>query len=480
MTNEPLGDSRLRQTLKRRHMTMIALGGVIGAGLFVGSRVVIQSAGPAASISFLLTGLLVVLVIRMLGELATALPAAGSFYEYARLAMGDLAGFVTGWMYWYFWVGVVAFEAIAGADLIRFWLPELPQWLLALGLLLIMTGTNLRSVRAYGEFEFWFASIKVGAIVVFLVVGTLYVAGLWFGSGLHIANITAHGGFAPRGVLPIFTGAVAATGFYFGAEIVTIASAESAEPAAAVARATTSVIGRVLLFYIGSIVLIVAIVPWNSPAIKTPYVSALAAIGLPAAAHVMNAVILTAVLSALNSGLYVSSRMLLALTRHGDAPQMLARVSRQGTPVRAILAGTVVGFAAVLISYVSPDAVFPFLVKSNGTVALFVYLLIAMSELRLRRKLERESPERIVLRMWMYPWLTLVAIAGMLGILAAMVFIPDQRVPLATGLASLAIAAALFWLRRALFTGRVGSEAGQKPLLEPSSSQPSVESRPPP
>ena len=463
MIDEALGDPRLRQTLKRRHMTMIALGGVIGAGLFVGSRVVIQSAGPAASISFLLTGLLVVLVIRMLGELATALPAAGSFYEYSRLALGDLAGFVTGWMYWYFWVGVVAFEAIAGADLIRFWLPQFPQWLLALALLLIMTGTNLRSVRMYGEFEFWFASIKVGAIVVFLVLGTLYVVGLWFGQGPHFANLTAHGGFAPHGLLPIFTGAVAATGFYFGAEIVTIAAAESAEPAAAIARATTSVITRVLVFYIGSIVLVVAIVPWDSPAIKTPYVSALAAIGVPAAANIMNAVILTAVLSALNSGLYVSSRMLLALTRHGDAPKLLARVNRHGTPVRAILAGTVVGLAAVLLSYLSPDAVFPFLVNSNGTVALFVYLLIALSELRLRRRLERESPERIVLRMWLFPWLTCLAIAAMVGILAAMAFIPDQRVPVAAGLASLAISVVLFWARRLRFPGRTGPEAGQSP-----------------
>jgi len=457
MIDEALDDPRLKQSLKRRHMTMIALGGVIGAGLFVGSRVVIQSAGPAASLSFLFTGLLVVLVIRMLGELATALPAAGSFYEYARLAMGDLAGFVTGWMYWYFWVGVVAFEAIAGADLIRFWLPQFPQWLLALGLLLIMTATNLRSVRTYGEFEFWFASIKVGAIIVFLAIGTLFVTGLWFGTGPHLANLTAHGGFAPRGLLPVFTGAVAATGFYFGAEIVTIAAAESAEPAAAIARATTSVITRVLVFYIGSIVLVVAIVPWDSPAMKTPYVSALAAIGVPAAAHIMNAVILTAVLSALNSGLYVSSRMLLALTRHGDAPQLFAKVSRDGTPIRAILAGTVIGFIAVMMSYISPDKVFPFLVNSNGTVALFVYVLIAFSELLLRRKLERDTPGRLVVRMWLFPWLTIVAIVGMVGILAAMAFIPDQRVPLITGLASLVIAMGLFWLRRVRFRRRVGS-----------------------
>ena len=167
--------------------------------------------------------------------------------------------------------------------------------------------------------------------------------------------------------------------------------------------------------------------------------------------------ILTAVLSALNSGLYVSSRMLLALTRHGDAPKLLARVNRHGTPVRAILAGTIVDFAAVMMSYISPDAVFPFLVNSNGTVALFVYVLIALSELRLRRRLERESPERIVLRMWLFPWLTLVAIVAMLAILAAMAFIPDQRDPLIAGLASQAIAEAEFWLRRLGFPGRMGA-----------------------
>jgi GABA permease len=218
--------------------------------------------------------------------------------------------------------------------------------------------------------------------------------------------------------------------------------------------ATASVIWRVLVFYIGSILLVVAIVPWNSPAVATPYVSALAAVGVPAGAHIMNAVILTAVLSALNSGLYASSRMLLAMTRRGDAPPMLTQVNRHGVPVRAILAGTAIGWVAVVMSYVSPNAVFPFLVKSNGTVAIFVYVLIALSELRLRRRLEQTSPGRLVVRMWLYPWLTLVAIAGMVGILAAMAFIPDQRVPLEAGLGSLAIAVAVFWLVRVPLTRR--------------------------
>lgn len=429
----------LRHTLRQRHMTMIALGGVIGAGLFVGSRVVIQAAGPAASVSFLLTGMLVVLVMRMLGELATALPTVGSFYEYSRAALGNLAGFLTGWMYWYFWVIVVAIEAIAGADLIRFWLPEAPQWLLAFVLLVLMTGTNLFTVRSYGEFEFWFSSIKVAAICVFLLLGALFVLGLWPGVTPGFTNLTAHGGFAPNGFLPVLSGAVAATGFYFGAEIVTVAAAEADEPVKAVARATNSVISRVLFFYVGSILIVVAIVPWNSTAISTPYVSALAALGIPAAAQLMNAIILTAVLSALNSGLYASSRILFALTRNGDAPQAMARVNRRGVPTAAILCGTVVGFLAVIMSYVSPDMVFAFLVNSYGTVAIFVYLLIAFSQLRLRRQLERDSPERLVVRMWLFPWLTYVAIVGMTGIVTAMAFIPDQRAPLLMGLVSLAL-----------------------------------------
>ncbi len=445
--------SGLRHSLKQRHMTMIGLGGVIGAGLFVGSGVVIRSAGPAVLVSFVITGLLVVLVMRMLGEMAVALPAVGSFYEYARLAfsdrprLGELAGFLTGWMYWYFWVIVVALEAVAGADLVRFWLPNEPTWLISLVLLLSLTVTNLVSVKSFGEFEFWFASIKVAAIVAFLLVAGAYMLGLWPGVAASVANLTARGGFAPNGILPVMTGAVAVTGFYFGAELVTVAAAEAAEPAKAVAAATNSVISRALLFYVGSILLVVCLVPWNSPAMATPYVSALRAMHIPAAAQIMNAVILTAVLSALNSGLYASSRMVFALTRRGDAPLGLARLNRNGVPARAILLGTLFGYGAVVMSYVSPDTVFAFLVNSYGTVAIFVYVLIAVSQLRLRARLEKEDPARLRLRMWAYPYLTYVAIAGMLGIVLAMALIPEQRTPLIFGLASLGMLLLAFGLR---------------------------------
>ncbi len=452
MANRDSG-THLQSSLKQRHMSMIALGGVIGAGLFVGSGVVVHAAGPAAVLSFLITGALVVLVMRMLGEMACALPAVGSFYEYARLAWndkpvgGELAGFLTGWMYWYFWVIVVAVEAVAGANLIQFWLPDIPAWAISLVLLVVLTLTNLVSVASYGEFEFWFASIKVAAIVVFLFLGALFVFGLWPGAVASTGHLLSHGGFMPNGIGPVMAGAVAATGFYFGAEIVTIAAAEAAEPQQAVARATNSVIGRVLFFYIGSILLVVMLVPWNSAGMATPYVSALEAMRIPAAAHIMNAVVLTAVLSALNSGLYASSRMLFALTRRGDAPRSLARLNSRGVPVRAILVGTLFGYVAVVMSYVSPDTVFAFLVNSYGTVAIFVYVLIAFSQLKLRKRLEREAPGKLKVRMWGFPYLTWVAIIGMLSIVGAMAFIPDQRTPLALGVVSLTVLLVAFTVR---------------------------------
>jgi GABA permease len=452
LTTDLPASTGLRRSLRRRHMQMIALGGVIGAGLFVGSGVVIGAAGPAAVISFALTGTLVVLVMRMLGEMAVAYPAVGGFYEYNRLALGELAGFLTGWMYWYFWVIVVALEAVAGAVILGKWWPAIAPWQYTLALMTVFTVVNLLSVRSYGEAEFWFASIKVAAIVAFLCAGAVFALGAWPGAAGGVRHLTAHGGFMPNGMVPVLTGAVAATGFYFGAEIVTIAAAESAEPERAVAETTQSVIWRVLVFYIGSIFLVVAIVPWNDTArMARPYVSVMEALQIPAAATVMSLVILTAVLSALNSGLFASSRMLMALARRADAPAAFARLDARGVPVAAILASTAFGYVTVVMSYVSPDRVFAFLVNSYGTVAIFVYLLIAVAELRLRRRLEHEAPARLRVRMWGFPWLTRLTIVAMLTIVAAMGVIAEQRVALAFGLVSVAVLLIVYALRRTLY-----------------------------
>ncbi|WP_274912233.1 amino acid permease [Streptomyces sp. WZ-12] len=439
----------LQQGLKRRHMQLIALGGVIGAGLFVGSGVVVRSAGPAAVLSFLAAGVLTVLIMRMLAEMTVARPALGSFYAHVRETLGHRAGFAVGWLYWYFFVIVVAVEAVAGGRIIRLWLPGAPLWAVSLVLMALLTATNLVSARSYGEFEYWFSSIKVVAIVVFLFLGALYVLGLWPGSSGGLAQLTAHGGFAPEGIGAVLAAVVPCVGFFTGAEIVTIAAAESVEPERAVATAIRSIVLRVVAFYVLSIFLVVAVVPWTSKAIEvSPYAAVLDRLAVPAAGTVMNALVLIAVLSCLNSALYTSSRMLFALTRNGDAPRGFTKVSASGVPRRALLAGTSVGYLSVIAAWISPDVVFQFLINSYGAIALFVYLAIAVAQLRMRRRLERDAPERLTLRMWGYPWLSRLTIALMTLVIGAMAVLPDSRAQFWLSLLTLGVVLAAYEIRR--------------------------------
>jgi GABA permease len=434
MANAP--DAELHKGLKQRHLTMIAIGGVIGAGLFVGSGAVINEVGPAAFLTYAVTGVLIVMVMRMLGEMATANPSTGSFADYARKALGGWAGFSVGWLYWYFWVIVVGFEAVAGAKLLTRWV-DAPLWLLALGLMILMTATNLFSVKSYGEFEYWFAGIKVLAIIIFLALGSLFVIGLWPGRDADFSNLTAHGGFLPNGPGAIFSGIVVVIFSMVGAEIATIAAAESNDPGRAIAKATNSVVMRIALFYVGSIFLLAVMLPWNSTELgDSPYVSAFEVMGIPYSADIMNAVVLTAVLSCLNSGLYTASRMLFVLAARREAPIRLITVNGRGVPVSAILLSTVVGFLCVIAAYISPDTVFLFLLNSSGAIILFVYLIIAVSQYVLRRR----TPEaKLQVKMWGFPFLTLLTIAAIVGVLISMGVGEDTRSQLVLSLVSLAV-----------------------------------------
>src|SRR6476661_5981904 len=442
MSGEP---AELHKGLKQRHLTMIAIGGVIGAGLFVGSGVVINETGPSAFLSYLVTGVLIVLVMRMLGEMATANPSTGSFADYARRALGGWAGFSVGWLYWYFWVIVVGFEAVAGAKILTYWI-EAPLWLLSLGLMVLMTATNLFSVRSFGEFEFWFAGIKVAAIVVFIVLGSMFVLGIWPNKSLDFSNLWAHGGFFPNGIGAVFSGIVVVIFSMVGAEIATIAAAESKDPARAIARATNSVIVRIAIFFVGSVFLLAVILPWNSTELgDSPYVSAFTVMGIPYADHLMNAVVLTAVLSCLNSGLYTASRMLFVLAARREAPVSLIGVNKRGVPTAAILTSSVVGFLCVIAAAISPDTVFSFLLNSSGAIILFVYLLIAISQLILRR---RTSPEKLAVKMWLFPFLTIATIVAIVAVLALMFFKEDTRSQLLLSLLAWAVVLVLYALTK--------------------------------
>jgi GABA permease len=457
----------LHKALSQRQLRMIAIGGVIGAGLFVGSGVVMGGTGPGAFITYALSGVLIIMVMRMLAEMAVANPSTGSFADYSRDALGHWAGFSVGWLYWYFWVIVVGFEAIAGAKIVQYWL-DVPLWLCALAFMVLMTATNLFSVKSYGEFEFWFAGIKVAAIVVFIVIGGCFVLGLWPSKSADFSNLWSHGGFMPMGFGVITVGIVTVIFSMVGPEIATIAAAESADPETAVTKAANSVIWRILIFYVLSVFLLVTILPWNDEGLSaSPFVAAFTEMGIPYADHIMNAVVLTAVLSCLNSGMYTASRMLFVLAARNEAPSALVRLSPRGVPRNAILFSSIVGFACVIAAAFSEKTIFAFLLNSSGAIILFVYILIAISQIVLRY---RNKDTVLRLKMWLFPALSILTTVGMVAILVQMGLDASLRLQLLLSLLSWAVVLGLFFLNKRFNTSHHidadAAEARARKLLE--------------
>ncbi len=395
---------------------MIAIGGVIGAGLFVGSSAAIAGTGPAVLISYALAGTVALLVMRMLGEMAIEAPGAGSFIAHIRRGLGGRAAFLAGWLYWLFWAVVVAAEAIGGAAILSGWI-ALDRTVIGVALVLLMAATNLVSVRSYGEVEFCFSTAKVLAIIAFcaLCIAALFGA---FGRGhADPARLWTDGGFAARGLAAVLAIVPTVMFQFTGSEIATVAAAESDQPGRNVAHATNTVAARVLLFYLGSIALILCVVPWRRivPG-HSPFVAAMQSLGIPGAPLAMSIVVLVAVLSCLNSSLYVTSRVLFEMAAHGDAPAILVRTGSGRVPRRAVLAGTGVAVAVTIASSVSPDLVFAFLLNASGALILFVYLLIVLAQIRLRAALERDG-RRPAFAMWLFPalsWATALVIAAVL------------------------------------------------------------------
>jgi len=439
-------DVQLGKSLENRHVTMITLGGIIGAGLFVGSSTTISQVGPAAVVSFAIAGLAVMLVMRMISEMASSLDGVQAFPDFAREGIGHWAGFLSGWLYWYFWAVVVAVEAVAGAKILAEWYPQFAEWQIGVALMLALTAVNLLSTRAYGEFEFWFSLIKVGAIVLFVAIAGAWVFGLTNPAGPSVANWTQHGGFAPNG-WGLVLAAVASTIFTMcGAEIATIAAAESKEGARVIARLSLSVSVRILVFYVISLALIVAVLPWNSVvAGYSPFAATLEAIHVPGGKFIMTCLVLVAVLSCLNSSLYITSRTLFGLAKHGDAPQWLVAVNSRKVPARAIVAASLFSYAAYAAERLSPNMVFSFLINSSGATMLLLYILCAVAQLRIRSRLEASTPDKLQIRMWLFPWLTIATIAVMGGVLVFMGLSPARQMELWTSLLVAELFLVGFW-----------------------------------
>ncbi|MFJ4248148.1 GABA permease [Pseudomonas sp. NPDC089741] len=446
--NSKDSSGQLAQGFKPRHVTMLSIAGIIGAGLFVGSGHAIAAAGPAVLLAYLFSGLLVVLVMRMLGEMAVANPDTGSFSTYADQAIGRWAGFTIGWLYWWFWVLVIPIEALAAGHVLHQWFPQIDAWLFALLSIIALVVTNLFSVSKYGEFEFWFAMAKVVAIIGFIGVGFAVLMG-WLPdrevSGLS-GLMAEHGGFAPNGLSAVVGAFITIMFSFIGTEAVTIAAAESNDPARNIAKATRSVIWRIGVFYLLSIFVVISVVPWNDPLLASvgSYQRALEIMNIPHAKFMVDVVVLIAVASCMNSSIYIASRMLYSLGRRGDAPKVLKVTSSEGVPRAAVIASTVLGAAITVWSYIMPAGLFEFLLASSGAIALLVYLAIAVSQLRMRRVLRQRNVE-LTFRMWLFPWLTWAVIVFICAALAVMMITPQHRTEVTTTL-GLALAIAFIGL----------------------------------
>ncbi len=421
--------TELHKDLKTRHVTMISIGGVIGAGLFVGSGTIVMDSGPGALVSYMIAGLIVVLIMRMLGEMAVVNPDSGSFSTYANNAIGPWAGYTIGWLYWFNWVIIVAIEAGLIGGMIHMWFPSIPAWAAGVIFPALMMLTNVFSVKAYGEFEYWLATMKVAAIIVFLIVGAVMLLGFFPGyepQGLSV--ITDHGGLFPNGFLPVLLSVIFITFSLCGSEVAAIAAGESENPEKNIMRAINAVVWRLMLFFVGSVAIIVMIIPYdNEKLLATPYASVFNIAGLPAAGTIMNIVIFVSLMSVLNSGLYTSSRMLYSLSLKGQAPKAFAKVNRSGAPIGALVVSLIVAYIFTLFRFVSPNGIFSFLANASGGVSLLMYIIIAISHIRLRRRMEAANPQGLKVKMWLFPYLTYATIIAIAGIFIAQAFIDSMR-----------------------------------------------------
>ncbi|GAA1721197.1 aromatic amino acid transport protein AroP [Isoptericola hypogeus] len=428
-------EAHLAHGLRTRHLTMMGLGSAIGAGLFLGSGVGIATAGPAVLVSYAIAGALVVLVMRMLAEMASALPASGSFSVYAEAALGRWAGFLLGWLYWFMLIMVLGVEVTGVAGIVSGWWPDVPQWAVAAVVVAVLGGINLVGVRQFGEAEFWFALIKVAAIIGFLVVGVLIVVGVIPVSGSVLGDWAAHGGFAPAGWAGIAAGLLTVVFAFGGIEIVAIASAEARDPRTAVARATRTIVWRILLFYVGSVAIMVTLIPWDdAAALESPFVSVLQMAGFDGAARLMEVVVVLALLSAFNANVYGTSRMLFSLGQRDDAPSAVTKVSRREVPWVAVLVSVFFGVVAVLLNYLLPESILSILLNAVGSALFVVWLLITISQLRLRPRLEADAEragEPMRLKMWGFPWLSWVTLAALVALAGLMLSDPAARTQLA-------------------------------------------------
>ncbi|MBA2874393.1 alanine permease AlaP [Thermaerobacillus caldiproteolyticus] len=438
----------LHRGLEERHITLMSLGAAIGVGLFLGSASAIKLAGPAILIAYAVGGLIMFFIMRALGEMAIENPVAGSFSRYARDYLGPLAGYLTGWNYWFLWVVTCMAEITAVGVYMQYWFPDTPQWIWALAALVIMTTVNFLAVKAYGELEFWFALIKIVTIVFMILVGLGMII-FGFGNGgvaTGISNLWKHGGFFAHGITGVLMSLQMVMFAYLGIEMIGVTAGEVKNPKKSLTRAIDSVFWRILIFYVGALFVIMSIYPWNEIGQKgSPFVLTFEKIGIPSAAGIINFVVLTAALSSCNSGIFSTGRMLFNLAQQGEAPQRCSQLTKGGIPGIAVLISAAALLIGVCLNYIVPDEVFAWVTSIATFGAVWTWAIILLSQLRFRKRLSAEKQKQLTYKMPLFPYSSYIALAFLIGVIGLMAYFPDTRIALIVGPAWYAILIAFYY-----------------------------------
>lgn len=421
---------KLQRGLSNRHIQLIALGGAIGVGLFYGSSATIQMAGPSILLSYLIGGIVIFTIMRALGEMAVDEPISGSFSSYAHKYLGPFAGYLTGWTYWFMWVVVGMAEITVIGVYVNYWFPDIPQWVTALATLIVITLINLMNVKAFGEFEFWLALIKVVAIIGMIIVG-LGIILFGFGNGgqpIGLDNLWAHGGFMPNGIDGLLLSLVLVMFSFGGVELVGITAGEAKDPRKSIPSAINNVVWRILIFYIAALGIMMILYPWNEVGSNgSPFVLIFDKIGIPGAADIINFVVLTAALSAFNSGMFSTGRMLYNLSLQNNGPKYFGVLNKYKTPRRGILFSASFLLVAVFLNYFIPEKVFMF-ISSVATVAVITsWTIILLTHLMFRQSKTKEEVKKLAFKMPLHPISNYLALLFLAFVIVLMAFMEGMK-----------------------------------------------------
>lgn len=450
MENTASEKNTMERGLKPRHVEMIALGGTIGVGLFMGSASTIQMAGPSVLLCYGLAGLVMFFIMRIMGEMLYTEPVTGSFAMYGHKYISPFAGYMTAWCYWFLWIAVALSEITAVGIYIHYWFPLVPQWISALGGMAIVTVANMVAVKLYGEFEFWFAIIKVITIIVMLIIGALVIV---FGLGNHgvpvgISNLWTNGGFFPHGFSGMLGAMCVVAAAFQGVELVGITAGEAQKPQETLRKATKNIVWRILIFYIGAIFIVLALYPWNQlGTLGSPFVTTFAKVGITSAAGIINFVVLTAALSGCNSGIYSSGRMLYTLSENGLAPKFFGKLSRHGVPRHGISITIGCLLIGVILNYLIPNSkLFIYIYSASVFPGMVTWFVLAYSQKNFRKNWGEAVMSKHPFTSPLYPYANYFCILFLALVTVGMWFNPDTRMSLIAGWIFMAIITIVYFL----------------------------------